>query len=73
MVQYNCPEGCEELVAQLTDIVERYHSNVILAPYPGMESKIALTAWGRIDTFETFDEGRIVKFIEAYRGIDNHR
>lgn len=73
MVQYNCPEGCEELVAQLTDIVERYHSNVILAPYPGMESRIALTAWGRIDTFETFDEGRIVKFIEAYRGIDNHR
>ena len=49
----------------------RYES-LILAPYPGMETAIALTAWGRIDQFDQFDEDRIVQFIEAYIGIDHH-
>jgi hypothetical protein len=73
MVQYNCPDGCPELVAQLSGVVSRYDRFVILAPYPDMEARIALTAWGRIDTLETFNESRIVRFIEAYRGIDHHR
>lgn len=71
MVQYNC-EDCDELVSQLAEIVRRYHEHVILAPYPDMDSRIALTAWGRIDTFDEFDEGRIVTFIEAYAGQDHH-
>jgi hypothetical protein len=70
-VQYNCE--CPELVAELRRVVEGYDRFVILAPYPTMESRIALTAWARIDTFEEFDERRIRRFIEAYRGIDHHR
>jgi hypothetical protein len=70
MVQYNC--DCPDLVEQLKRIVSRYDRYVILAPYPGMKSKIALTAWGRIDHFDEFDERRIVRFIDAYRGIDHH-
>jgi hypothetical protein len=70
MVQYNC--DCPELVAELKRIVNRYGKQVILAPYPGMKGKIALTAWGRIDQFDEFDEKRIVRFIDAYRGIDHH-
>jgi hypothetical protein len=73
MVQYNCPDGCPELVDQLAEIVGRYDRFVILAPYPDMEARIALTAWGRIDTLEAFNESRIVRFIETYRGIDHHR
>ncbi len=72
MVQYNCPTGCETLVAQLEMVVERYDEHVILAPYPDMEARIALTAWRRLETLETFDEQRIVNFIEAYKGSDNH-
>jgi len=49
----------------------KYH-HLVLAPYPGMETKIALTAWQRIDAFDTLDEQRIVRFIEAYIGIDHH-
>lgn len=49
----------------------KYH-HLVLAPYPGMDAKIALTAWQRIDTFDTYDEQRIVRFIEAYIGIDHH-
>lgn len=71
MVQYNC-EDCEELVDQLRGVVSRYRDHVVMAPYPDMDSRIALTAWGRIDRLETFDEERIVAFISAYAGIDHH-
>ena len=70
MVQYSCE--CPELVAKLLDVVKRYKDHVILAPYPGMKSKIALTAWTRVDTFDEFDAARIVRFIEAYKGKDHH-
>jgi len=71
MVQYSC--DCPDLVAKLRSVVERYRDHVILAPYPGLKEKIALTAWGRIDTFNDFDEARIVRFIDVYRGIDHHK
>jgi hypothetical protein len=70
VVQYNC--DCPEIQARLRAIVERYPTQVILAPYPGMDRRIALTAWGRIDKFDELDEARIVRFIKAYRGIDHH-
>jgi Protein of unknown function (DUF3105) len=70
IVQYNCE--CPDLVAKLRDVVGRYDKQVILAPLPDMKSTIALTAWTRIDTLPTFDERRIRRFIEAYRGIDHH-
>jgi hypothetical protein len=71
LVQYNCT--CPELVDKLRAVVGRYDRFVILAPYPTMTSRIALTAWTRLDRFEEFDEKRVVRFIEAYRGIDHHK
>jgi acylphosphatase len=71
MVQYNCE--CPELVEKLRNIVRKYDKQVILAPYPTMKSRIALTAWTRLEKFEEFDEKRIVRFIDAYRGIDHHK
>ena len=72
-IWYNCPEGCPELVAQLEDVVKKAgEDGLIMAPYPDMETRIALTAWNRIDRFEEFDEERITDFINAYRGIDHH-
>jgi hypothetical protein len=71
VVQYNCE--CPDLVAKLKAIVDRYDRYVILAPYPGMPNKIALTAWTRLDTLDELDEGRVKRFIEAYRGIDHHK
>ena len=73
MVQYNCPEGCPDVIDDLAAIVQRYDRQVILAPYPDMDARIALTAWGRIDTLERVNESRIVAFIETYRGTDHHR
>jgi len=72
IVHYNCADGCPDLAAQLKEVVTRYRDGVILEPYPDMETRIALTAWQRIDQFDQFDEARIVHFIRAYRGIDHH-
>jgi len=71
VVQYNCE--CPDIVAKLKAIVQRYDKHVILAPYPGMKTKIALTAWTRIDTMEELDEARVRRFIDAYIGIDHHK
>src|SRR5258706_7161780 len=43
VVQYGCE--CPDVVTRLRDIVNRYDRHVILAPYPGMQSRIWLTAW----------------------------
>lgn len=57
IIQYNCE--CPALVKKLTGIARRYEGKpLILAPYPGMDQKIALTAWTRIDKFNEFDEER---------------
>ncbi len=72
MIQYSCPDGCPDLVARLKAIVSSYEHQVILAPYPGMKTRLALTAWTRIDAFDDFDERRMRRFITAYRGIDHH-
>ena len=73
MVQYRCATPCPDLVARLAEIVRRYETQVILAPYPGMRTRIALTAWTRLDAFDDLDEARIVRFIRTYRGIDHHK
>lgn len=52
--------------------VRSKYDHLIVAPYPDMQQQIALTAWGRIDSFDGYDEDRIVRFIEAFIGIDHH-
>ena len=64
-VHYSCPDGCEQLVEQLGSIV-RSADEVILSPYPGIDTRIALTAWTVIDKFDEFDQKRIEDFIRAY-------
>ena len=72
-IHYNCPDGCDELIAKLAEIAERYFSRsnprarkIIMSPYPGMDSTIALTAWNYLASFDEFDEEQIVTFIEDH-------
>ncbi len=69
-IHYNCPEGCDELVSQLKKIADRM-GKVILSPYPGMETKIALTAWTFLDTFDEFDKDRVEDFARAHESSPN--
>ncbi len=71
MLQYACATPCDELVQQLEALTAKY-DRLIVAPYPLMATKIALTAWQRIETLDDFDEKRITAFIEAYIGKDHH-
>jgi len=65
LLQYNCPNGCEDIISDLTVLAGRY-PNIIVAPYPTMDSTLALTAWGWIDKFDDYNEERIFEFIEAH-------
>ena len=60
------------LLKKPAEPVRSRYDHLIVAPYPDMEKTIALTAWGRIDTLDRYDEARITRFIEAYIGIDHH-
>lgn len=68
VIQYTCTD-CPELANQLKAFAARYPRWVLVGPYPDprVGARIALTAWGRIDTFDEYDEQRIVRFIEAYK------
>jgi hypothetical protein len=73
-VVVNYKPECEPSVLEpLKTIVGRYKERVLLAPYPGLDRCVALTAWTRLDKFDQVDERRVVRFIEAYRGIDHHK
>lgn len=70
-IQYHCPQGCAEVVARLEEIAKG-RDLVLVAPYPLMEPGIALTAWGRLERLQTFDERKILAFLEAWTGKDHH-
>lgn len=72
VVLYYNDKTDSETVERLEAIVKRYSQYVLVNPYPDMPNSITLTAWGRIDRLDSFDEKRIVDFIDAYKGIDHH-
>jgi hypothetical protein len=62
----------EREVTELTRLARRYGADVVLAPYPPLPDGIALTAWGRIDVLDRYDERRTIAFIEQLRGRYHH-
>ncbi len=71
LLQYNCPRGCPDLVEKMAALA-RERDFVLVAPYPWMKARLALTAWGRLETLDGFDEPRIRAFLDAYLGRDHH-
>lgn len=55
-----------QAIDRLREITRKYRSKVILTPRAKDDSKIALAAWGKLDTLDTFDEARILAFINAF-------
>ena len=76
VIWYDCSAGvplgdaqCRELRDQLAAVVESALADgklVLMAPYAGLEHRIALMAWRTLDTLDQFDEGRVQAFIDAY-------
>ena len=66
---YNCPDGCDDLVAQLTAIRDEFDTSdspVGLNPKTDIDGKILLIGAGGVnETFDAFDEAAIRNFFEA--------
>ena len=76
VVWYNCNAqpilsggDCTTLRNELGQVVQSQlgaGKRVLMTPYADLDQRIALTAWGFLDTFEDFDAARVQKFIETF-------
>ncbi len=68
-LHYDCPDGCDDIVAQLEDFIPRNRSQFILSPYSGIDggNKIAVTAWRHHMHMNEIDREGILDFIDAYQ------
>ena len=66
VINYRCEEDCAELVGQLETLIPSSHAQFILAPYPNMDTRIAITSWRHILQMDEFDADLINEFIDAY-------
>ena len=58
---------CQNLAEELKTVMEKSKAKrLILVPRPSLDTKMALTAWVRIDKMDDVDESRILRFIRAY-------
>ena len=65
---YNCPDGCDDLVAQLSTIADEFNAAdtpIGVTPKTDMEAKILLIGADANQTLDAFDEAAIRAFIEA--------
>jgi hypothetical protein len=60
-VKFRCPEG---MIGRLEKVARAYPAFVYLAPYPDMDTKIAVTRLGEILVLDEPDEARIRDFIK---------
>lgn len=66
IINYNCIDfDCESnFIDQLISVANEFPDNVYVAPYPNMSSRLVLSALGRQEVLDVFDEERIKKFIK---------
>jgi hypothetical protein len=70
VIAYDCSKlaDCEGTKGQLREVVRRFNGwKVTVVPRQNADATIALTAWGRIEKLDRFDEKRIVAFVNAWR------
>lgn len=80
VITYDCPDGCDDLEAGLTGLVEEVGGSVVLTPYEGIEHegvryRAAAAAWTRVFYFDELNEeneSELRTFIRLYEGIDHH-
>jgi hypothetical protein len=70
VISYDCSKlaDCEATQAKLRGIVDRFQGwKVVAVARENADCAIALTAWGRIDKMDAYDENRVVAFIRRWR------
>ena len=71
LLQYSAGMSASD-VRLLEDVARRNLRNVIVAPYGGLATGIALTAWGRLEYLDVADPAAIDAFIGALAGRYDH-
>ncbi|MFL2664624.1 MAG: DUF3105 domain-containing protein [Dehalococcoidia bacterium] len=66
-IHYYCPEGCNNIVSQLNDLIPVDSSQYIMSPHSYMPKKIAITAWRHHILLDNVDIEKIKLFIEEYQ------
>ncbi|MGH8881814.1 MAG: DUF3105 domain-containing protein, partial [Stackebrandtia sp.] len=66
VIQYS-PATPGETLDALRRLAKRYGRDVVVAPYPKLINGMALTAWGRIELLDRFDEASVTTFVERLR------
>jgi len=66
MVQYR-PGLDASHVKALEALGRSYSSHVLVAPYPGLPSPVAATAWTKLMTLDRADTGKLRRFIDLFR------
>ncbi len=67
IINYNCKQfTCEEKLIEKLEAFAAEYDYVYVAPFKGMDVKIALTKLGKIQTFNDYDAQAIRAFITRY-------
>jgi len=64
---YDCETECPEIVKALDDIIPSNPSQYIMSAYPGLPSKIVITAWRHHLYLDDVNVEEIVRFIKEYQ------
>ena len=72
VILYRCGTPCPDLMQQLWDVSQTFprskHGDVklLITPYRGLKTRLAILAWTWIDEMEAFDRGRLLRFYQAH-------
>lgn len=61
------PDLAEDKVAELQDLV-REESFVLMSPFPGLQSEVVMSAWGKQLVIDNVPDDDIQGFIDRYKG-----
>ncbi|GAB4536129.1 MAG: hypothetical protein Kow0063_21180 [Anaerolineae bacterium] len=70
VIFYDCDRlaDCETVKAELRGLVDHFQRwKIVAVARENADAAIALTAWGRIDKMDAYDEDRIVAFVRRWR------
>ena len=69
---YNCAlldeAGCTQLIDSIQQVMDEFNGVKLIAfPWKSLEVPVAMTSWGRLQRFETFNPSQARAFIKANR------
>jgi hypothetical protein len=64
---YNCPDGCDDDIAALSEFVRDGRPRALLTPYADMEHRFAVVSWGERLQTDVLDLDAFAKFYAEHQ------